>query len=459
MITNTCIFSVIVVCTGTLFNCATAFTPLSQLECRLKLPSSRSSTATNIYLHPEKQERISSLRLLSNKNDDDGDDENPYADENYPELEFVNYDDPDYIVDQGVSDEFSSNDDDTEVEIEKMREERRRKNDEFQFQTYYASILKNGDEYKGEWTIYKTNTFIDGMESNADENGAPRLVKINHPLRVISKGYKTFVESDSEFSIDKERICHEEKSVNDEESSNDSSEKADEEFKISSYCPDEMTSLDFRGEQGNMIVGNAYTTCTSLPLDKDSSPDKLLGPFSEHRVELGLQSKQLQFRIKLDYSTKDADKDAATPPALYLKSVAICREALSMWPPQEGKYQTSEDREIANSLSGLPGAEGGLYDAPLVGSDEQATRYMMLDLEGRATLLFPYMMDQDPKAFDGNGWVTTLDWAPDGQRYQVDRKVKGGADLMYLRTLELSEVQSASAQQYRPRDGGSDMRQ
>ena len=63
------------------------------------------------------------------------------------------------------------------------------------------------------------------------------------------------------------------------------------------------------------------------------------------------------------------------------------------------------------------------------------------------------------EAFEGNGWVTSFDWAPGTQRYQVDRKVQGGLGLRNLRTLELSEVQSADADQYRPRDGGSDMRQ
>ena len=68
-------------------------------------------------------------------------------------------------------------------------------------------------------------------------------------------------------------------------------------------------------------------------------------------------------------------------------------------------------------------------------------------------------MDQHPDAFDGNGWVTSLDWSPGNIRYQVDRKVPGGKGLMGLRTLELSQVQGADADRYRPRDGGLDMRQ
>ena len=44
-------------------------------------------------------------------------------------------------------------------------------------------------------------------------------------------------------------------------------------------------------------------------------------------------------------------------------------------------------------------------------------------------------------------------------RYQVDCKVYGGDQLLGLRTLELSQVQSANAEVYRPRDGGENMRQ
>eukprot|EP00548_Thalassiothrix_antarctica_P001605 CAMPEP_0194133434 /NCGR_PEP_ID=MMETSP0152-20130528/3612_1 /TAXON_ID=1049557 /ORGANISM="Thalassiothrix antarctica, Strain L6-D1" /LENGTH=444 /DNA_ID=CAMNT_0038828753 /DNA_START=1 /DNA_END=1335 /DNA_ORIENTATION=+ len=439
---------VITVCIVTLLNfftCfVTAFQPLSQLEYRLKSSTTRTSTAsTNINLYGKKHQQRRVLLILNEKKE-----ENPYADENYPDLEFVNYDDPNYVADRGMSDEFSNSSDDTEVEIEKMREERRIKNDEFQFQTYFKNILKNGEEYKGEWTIYKTSTFLDGCD---DGGLVPELKKIKHPLKVISTAYKKIVDDykESQLAIDKERICHEEKSV-------------ETEYSISTSYPDEMMPFDFRGQQGNMIVGNTFTTCTSTPLD-DSKDNKnvILGPFSEYRVQLGLQSDQIQFRIKLDYSTKADEK--TTIPALHLKSLAICREALNMWPPTTEEEQQKDGENvdgIVNSLYGSPGAKGGLYDPPLVGSDEQAESYMTLDLEGHATILFPYRIEQDPTAFNGNGWVTSLDWtAPNNQRYQVDRKVKGGFDIMQLRTLELSEVQGANADQYRPRDGGADMRQ
>ena len=117
------------------------------------------------------------------------------------------------------------------------------------------------------------------------------------------------------------------------------------------------------------------------------------------------------------------------------------------------------DMTKSESLFGTPGAEGGLYDPPPVGSEEQASQYMMVDLEGGATLLFPFLINQDPEAFGGKGWVTSLDWTPYNMRFQVDRKVQSGVKLMELRSLELSEVQSADASTYRPSDGGADMRQ
>lgn len=66
--------------------------------------------------------------------------ENPYADPNYPELEFVNYDDPEYQVDQGTGDEFFDPDS-TEAQIEEMREDRRRRNDECRYSTSSSSLL------------------------------------------------------------------------------------------------------------------------------------------------------------------------------------------------------------------------------------------------------------------------------------------------------------------------------
>jgi len=185
--------------------------------------------------------------------------------------------------------------------------------------------------------------------------------------------------------------------------------------------------------------------------------ERHIGPFADYRAELGIQADDLRFRIKLHYSVKD-DDDATTTtttiahPPLHLKSLTVCRETLDMWPRMP-------NAELTKSLFGAPGAAGGLYDPPPVGSDKQASQYMLLDLEGGASLLFPYLLDQDPEAHNGEGWVTSLDWTPGNIRYQVDRKVNGGPNLLGLRTLELSEVQGVDADQYRPKDGGQNMRQ
>jgi hypothetical protein len=182
------------------------------------------------------------------------------------------------------------------------------------------------------------------------------------------------------------------------------------------------------------------------------------GPFSEYRAELGIQEGQARFRVKLDYSVLP-DDGSSTPP-LHLKSMTVCRETRSAWPRMATTAAAVEDRvQPAESLFAPPGAAGGLYDPPPVGSDAQAAQYMLLDLEGGATVLLPYLLDQDPTAHGGEGWVTSLDWTPGEIRYQVDRKVHGGDKLLGLRTLELSEVRQADAEQYRPRDGGRDMRQ
>jgi hypothetical protein len=302
----------------------------------------------------------------------------------------------------------------------------------------------------------------------------------------------------------------------------------DEEILAKTYWPKELAAKDFRGHQGIMCVGNAYTICTAVALHDDDDDDDdddtgsddkngssrksniSTGPFSEYRAEIGIQSKQLRFRVKFDYSILEKDKKKRSlssslssfpPPPLHLRTLTICRETLERWPPRRPsnnssgndnssinsptKFRSLADRTAAEALFGKEGAEGGLYDPPPVGSDERASKYMMLDLEGRATTLFPYIMEQtndnesnndnsapDQTANNGDdsiakastpaaatGWVMTLDWTPGSMRYQVDRKVCGGEGLLGLRTLELSEVQSMDAEQYRPRDGGSNMRQ
>jgi hypothetical protein len=156
--------------------------------------------------------------LKSNEFDDRDD-----ASNQYPELEFIDYSDPNYVVDQGSGDEFFPVEDgEVEAQIEEMREDRRRRNDEFQFETYFDRIHKNGDTFFGEWTIYKTSTFMDGVQD--DEEGYPRLMRARKPLMVQSRAFKVSVPSDSNFRVDGERICHEDVIVKSDEPCNISKE-------------------------------------------------------------------------------------------------------------------------------------------------------------------------------------------------------------------------------------------
>lgn len=428
------------------------------------------------------------------ENDDEEDDdstkkENPYADPNYPQLEFIDYSDPDYQSNQGASDEFFASPSDdapsTEEQIEAMREERRKRNDEYQFQTYYTSILKEGDEYNGEWTIYKSDTFLPDDIAPKDPKAAfPRLVKASKALKVVSRAYKEVLpfSAEGQKPVDLERIYHVERVASAEEdplkawkddvdtdsgfrekkaelvTPEPSPEAAETEKEIMSntYWPTALKALDFRGPQGIMVVGNAYTIATAVDMQGNTIvDDKTDGPFSEYRAELGLSVKDMRLRIKLDYAKLPADQTADPP--LHLRSLTVCREGRNYWPRREGKFRSLSERTASDALFGATGADGGLYDPPPVGSDAQAAQYMLLDLEGHATVLFPFLLDQAEKG--DQGWVTSLDWAPGAMRYQLDRKVGAGRQLLGLRTLELSEVQTADAEQYRPKDGGKDMRQ
>lgn len=421
--------------------------------------------------------------------DDDVDDVNPYNDPNYPDLEFINYDDPDYVVDQGITDEkllpvtvSSREEDGTEEEIEAMREDRRRRNDEFQFETYHANVLKSGEAYKGEWTVYRTSTFLDGDDSDGGD-GPPQLRRERVNRKVVSVGKKKFLpgtEDGFKFRVDGERIVIEERlaSADDfeqgEEELDDIDAGSGDAYSAATvgrrFWPEEMSSRDFRGEAGIMCVGNGYTICDAVPLSVGEAVarEEFDGPFANMRTEVGIHYKRMRFRVKLDYCVKgfgpndsdNSDNDAATAsagkyPALHLCSMVVCRETWERWPRYQNK---NVDESDSDRLFGPPGANGGLYDPPPVGSDEQGEQYMLLDLEGGATVLFPYKIDQDPKAHSGKGWVTSLDWTPGRIRYQVDRKVMGGIKLRGLRTLEVSEVEGDAADQWRPRDGGVDMR-
>ena len=111
---------------------AIAFSPSG----RIKQTHNRYQTSTTPH-QGISYDIISQLHATNGKEEEDKDTEeedNPYADPNYPELEFVNYDDPEYKVDQGFGDNevFDDEEDKTLVEIEAMREDRRKRNDEYQ---------------------------------------------------------------------------------------------------------------------------------------------------------------------------------------------------------------------------------------------------------------------------------------------------------------------------------------
>lgn len=272
---------------------------------------------------------IKSGRLLLSPNEDDTDQEprihpsgNPYADPNYPDLEFINYDDPEYQVDQGevwnpttqqqegmTIEQQQLKKQVEEVLVEELREERRRRNDEYQFQTYYKDVLKNGIEFHGEWTVYKTSTFLSSSPesttpsttvtrtlptSSKMQREPPKLIQItNSPtLRVMSYGYKDMIEKSSVHSTD-ERIRHSEALYvdNDNDSNDDdvtinekyidtdsglgksssddggilssttaqttpsTTNTMEEEIIKNTYWPAPLAPIDFRGDKGIMVCG------------------------------------------------------------------------------------------------------------------------------------------------------------------------------------------------------------
>jgi hypothetical protein len=424
--------------------------------------------------------------------------------------------DDDYDIDLSNYSTFSSplSDEETLAEIEAMREERRRKNDEYQFETYHSKVLRGGEVTLGEWTVFQTDTFM-GKEilsgRSVETENVPRLLRWDKVLKVVSRGSKIVVADEkmllrnnddkSWMRVDGERIVHEERLAtlddfpslmlrSEEEEVEELRWEEEERLHVdkNTYWPQEMTALDFRGAGGNMCVGKAYTICDALPLkggkgmdDDEDKKDLTLrhaGPFSEMRTELGLQSDSMRFRVKLDYALLDEDEKSAiaasspSPPPLHLRTLTICRETLDgYWPdPADNEGAGSDDdnnnsvrrknqEAITAALFGPSGAPGGLYDPPPVGSEERAVdNYMLLDFEGGATVLLPHRLDQSTDD-DDLGWVTSLDWTPGKIRYQVDRKVLGGIKLKGLKTLELSEVQGEDADTWRPRDGGANMRQ
>ena len=433
----------------------------------------------------------------NNNNNEEEENDNPYSDPDYPDLEFINYNDPNYsafqdedIINNPPSSKKGLTEEETLAEIESMRESRRKRNDEFQFETYHSKVLRSGEITRGEWTVFQTDTFMgDSMVGQRDEGmrHIPRLLKWDKTLKVISRGYKVILDEEAEWRVDGERIVHCETlaGVEDFPYMDNVEIQWDEEERLhleNTFWPGQLESLDFRGPGGNMCVGKAYTICDAVPIEEKGDEDRHDGPFSEMRTELGVADRDMRFRVKLDYAILEEDEGSASPPPLHLRTLTVCRETLDgFWPkpidngidleaeedmttlPESTARRKDQDK-VDVRLFGPSGANGGLYDPPPVGSEERATQnYMLLDFEGGATLLLPHRLDQhhagDEENENSHGWVTSLDWTPGEIRYQVDRKVLSGKKLKGLKTLELSEVVGQDADKWRPKDGGVDMRQ
>lgn len=224
----------------------------------------------------------SSFRLAIQDSDNtDGDDDsdtpafNPYADPNYPDLEFVNYDDPEYSIDRSLSAAEAGIDD--EVLLEQMREERRVANDEYQYNTYWHTVWNAGlSTYRGEWTVYYSSTFFpqfddeeegeDAPEEGSVSNGLPRLIQLSDaPLTVVSRAMiqnvttTTTTTSDPTVWSANSYITHIEEL---EEGMGDvalaTAGGADETEQLvvsQTYWPEQLLQSDFRGHQGIMICG------------------------------------------------------------------------------------------------------------------------------------------------------------------------------------------------------------
>lgn len=371
----------------------------------------------------------------SNNSYDDDEEEDPMKiwKEQYPELEFINYDDPEYAIDQGTDETMfpiispneyaSKSKEEIELGIEAMREDRRSKNDIYQFETYFKNIWKSGKyDFFGDWTVYDTVL----------EDGAIKALRRRKALqKVVSKAMREVGDDDVTL------IRH--------------SEECMEGKEVLRYHPEEIRPFDFRGPQGIMTVGNAYTICDTTTLHHEGSSEQSnehSGPYKTMNAEVGLYKDNLRFRLKLSYAIHEEDtlddSITSTHPPLYLKNVVICRETTLDFPNPD-KHTT-----LYESL----GAPGGIYDPPPIRKENQ---YLQLDLEGRATALFPSKIDQDMD--DGTGWVMTLDWTTDELRYQADRKVFGGLGIKGLYRLELSEVRSEDSELWRPKKGPQNMTQ
>jgi hypothetical protein len=226
---------------------------------------------SNVYLDRRQQsDRSRRFFMVLNDPDEDNDEEsapsiNPYADPNYPDLEFVNYDDPAYSVDQSFDYDAAVGDEDL---LEKMREERRLSNDEYQYQTYWNSVWKAGEmSYRGEWTIYYSSTFFPELDDDEDDSNAnddesivwPRLVQVGDaPLTVISRASMA-----DGVSITHSELLEQPMGDADLQMAGGADEY-EQTVVAQTYWPDVLQQADFRGHQGIMVCGKYVYTFLSF---------------------------------------------------------------------------------------------------------------------------------------------------------------------------------------------------
>ena len=235
------------------------------------------STAQRVVVHGEwprfQTPPPHALFQTNTDNNDDDDCEtpppsiNPYADPNYPDLEFVNYDDPEYSIDRSL---LSSDDEEDETLLEQMREERRVANDEYQYNTYWNTVWNAGlSTYRGEWTVYYSNRFFpqfddqeednDGIDDD-DANSLPRLIQLSDaPLTVISRATLQNATAATTTASPNSYITHLEEL---EQGMGDvalamagGADEIEQQVVSQTYWPVQLSQSDFRGHQGIMICG------------------------------------------------------------------------------------------------------------------------------------------------------------------------------------------------------------
>ena len=99
------------------------------------------------------------------------------------------------------------------------------------------------------------------------------------------------------------------------------------------YGPDKMRTEDFRGPQGNMCVGNAYTTAWGERKDGagGGGGDGVKpwfgnqGPFEKLNLEVGIRYGKVRMRVKLDYRCKKGGWKIGKEKKLWLEGVTVCR--------------------------------------------------------------------------------------------------------------------------------------